>query len=519
MQEDLAKELERTREDLEDIEMYLQEYNAFLPLAVCSINPVGVVISVNSAFEDVTGYGALDATGKKIEDFFVETKTVGEFLSTKKESKKFTESQQITLLSKNYGKRTVNLTASTRSSHDGEFIGFFVGINDITELKDLQDRLEDKVVDQTKDLLERTEELERSRSEIMLALSKVEEERNKTFSLVMNLSDGLIYTDTDGVIEMINPQAETILKADHTEVLRTNVYQSKVSDRFQKLSSSLSKERGLERETVEFSGDLVVEVSTVSVNNDKGELAGRVIVLHDISKDRALDNLKVEFISVAAHQMRTPLAAIKWAFEILLSSDDEKIAPELKKIVENGFESTNRILKIVNNFLDVDAAESMNSDYVFAPVNVQKVIEDVFSGVSIAARGKNIELVFENQDQVLPYVQADQERLGMIMQNLIENALKYTIDEGTITVKVEARPRDLLISVSDEGIGIPVVEQKNIFSKFFRAENAKKTETDGNGLGLHTTKRVVERHGGTIWFESVEGQGTTFYFTIPLYNK
>jgi signal transduction histidine kinase len=120
---------------------------------------------------------------------------------------------------------------------------------------------------------------------------------------------------------------------------------------------------------------------------------------------------------------------------------------------------------------------------------------------------------------VLPYVQADQERLAMIFQNLIENALKYTIKEGTITVKAEARPRDLLISVTDQGIGIPAQEQKNIFSKFFRAENAKKTETDGNGLGLHTTRRVVERHGGTIWFESVEGQGSTFYFTIPLYNK
>lgn len=519
MTEQNNQELERVKEDLEDIEMYLQEFNAFLPLAVCSVNPIGVVISVNSAFENISGYPALDSTGKKVEDFFVETEEVKAFLGNTRESKDFTESTQATLLSKNYGKRAVSLTASRRSDREGSFIGFFVGMSDITELTDLQDRLEDKVNEQTQDLLVRTDELEKSRGEIMFALSKVEEERNKTFSLVMNLSDGLIYTDTDGAIEIINPQAEAILRVNHKEVLGTSVFESSASDRFQKLSASLNKDRGLEREVIEFSEDLIVEASTVSINNEKEELVGRVVVLHDISKDKALDNLKVEFISVAAHQMRTPLAAIKWAFEILLSSDDEKIVPELKKIVENGFESTNRILKIVNNFLDVDAAQTVNSEYVFAPVNVQKVIEDVFSSLSIAAREKRAELVFANQDQVLPYIQADQERLGMIFQNLIENALKYTIKEGTITVTAEARPRDLLISVADEGIGIPAEEQKNIFSKFFRAENAKKTETDGNGLGLHTTRRVVERHGGTIWFESLEGQGTTFYFTIPLYNK
>ena len=520
MTEQNNQELEQIKEDLEDIEMYLLEFTAFLPLAVCSVNPIGVVISVNTAFENITGYSEMDSTGKRVEDFFVETDEVKQFLSVTKESKNFTESKQVTLLSKNYGKRAVSLTASRRSDREGSFIGFFVGINDITELTDLQDRLEDKVIEQTKDLMQRTEELERSHTKIMLALSKIDEERKKTFSLIMGLSDGIIYADVEGKIEIINPQAEAVLNASHTEVLGTSIFASDSSSaRFQKLISLLSADKGPERETLELSDGLSVEVSMLSINNDENELTGRVVVLHDISKDKALDNLKVEFISVAAHQMRTPLAAIKWAFEILLSSEDEKIAPELKRIVENGFESTNRILKIVNNFLDVDAAETVNSEYVFAPVNIQKVIEDVFSGVSIAAREKRVELLFENQDQVLPYVQADQERLGMIFQNLIENALKYTIKEGTITVKAEARPRDLLISVTDEGIGIPVQEQKNIFSKFFRAENAKKTETDGNGLGLHTTRRVVERHGGTIWFESVEGQGTTFYFTIPLYNK
>jgi len=519
MPNDPTSELERTKEDLEDLETYLQEFNVFLPLAVCTVNPVGVVISMNSAFENLSGYNALEGTGKKIEEFFVEVDIVAGFLSNLKKDQKFVESAQVTLLSKNYGKRAVNLTASARSDRSSQFIGFFVGINDITELKDLQERLEEKVAAQTQDLSRRAEELEQSRSEIMYALSKIEEERNKTLSLIMNLSDGLIYTDPDGKIDVINPQAETMLRVNHKQVLGTNIFESTSSPDMQKLSAFVSKSEGVERETLDISADLIVEVSTVMIKNENNESIGRIIILHDISKERALDNLKVEFISVAAHQMRTPLAAIKWSFEILLSSDDEKIAADLKKVAENGFESTNRILKIVNDFLDTDASESVKMDYVFAPVNVKKVIEDVFIALSVLAREKSVEFIFENAEEELPFVQADQEQLRAIFQSLIENALKYTIKEGTITVKAEVRASDLLLSVSDEGIGIPAAEQKNIFNKFFRAENAKKTETDGNGMGLHTTRRIVERHGGTIWFESVEGEGTTFYFTIPLYTN
>lgn len=515
----LKAELERTKEDLEDLETYTEEFSAFLPLAACSVNPLGVVVSVNAAFEKVIGTSALDSTGKRIEEFFVETNAIKQLLAELQKSEKFSENIQATLLSKNYGKRTVKVSASTRSDREGQFIGFFVGINDITELKDLQDRLEDKVDEQTRDLMLRAEELEKSRGEIMHVLSKIEEERNKTFSLVMNLSDGLIYTDPSGTISIINPQAEVILRVSHKEVLGTNVFDGDSTPEFQKLSSNISKDSGLEREIIEFSEDLMIEVSTITIRNENGEVVGRVIVMHDITKERALDTLKVEFISVAAHQMRTPLAAIKWAFELILASDEEKIAPELKKIAESGFESTNRILKIVNNFLDVDAVESVNMDYVFGPVNVSKVIEDVFLGIEITARERKVELVFSNEGEMLPFVQADQERLSMVFQNLIENALKYTIKEGTLTVQAHVQENSLLLSIADEGIGIPETEQQNIFSKFFRAENAKKTETDGNGLGLYTTKRIVEKHGGKIWFESKEGEGTTFFFTIPLYNK
>lgn len=518
-EEELKQELQRTKEELRDLEQYMRELNSFLPLAVCSVDPAGVVMSVNHAFERMTGHSTHESIGRHIEEFFENHAEVREFLSKLDTSAHLAQEIHTVLLSKNVGRRPVTFTASARPDQTGGFAGYFVGITDITGLKDLQGRLEEKVAFQKDNLLIRTGELERSQDEIAHALSKIEEERNKTYALIMSLSDGLIYTDADGKIDIINPRAEAILKVTRRAVLDTNIFSSEASVPMKKLSSMISQSSAFERETIHFSDTFIVEASTILIKNEKDETVGRLIILHDISKERALDNLKVEFISVAAHQMRTPLAAIKWAFELLLASDEEKLAPELKKIAENGFESTNRILTIVNNFLDVDVIESVSMDYVFAPVSITKVIEEVFIGFEITSREKSIELVFENQGQTLPFIRADHKQIVIVLQNLIENALKYTLNNSAVVVKAEPRENDLLISVADQGIGIPFAEQKNMFSKFFRAENAKKIETDGNGLGLYTTKRIIERHGGSIWFDSKEGEGTTFYFTIPLYSK
>jgi PAS domain S-box-containing protein len=518
-EEELKHELERTREDLKDLETYLNELNNFLPLAVCSVGPTGVVASVNSTFERMTGHSIHESIGRRIEEFFENQEEVKEFLTKPNDGAQLTKETHAVLLSKNFGKRFVNFTASARLDRGGELAGYFVGITDITELKELQNRLEEKVASQTDNLLRHTEELELSQRDIAHALSKIEEERNKTYALIMSLSDGLVYTDADGTIEIINPRAEAILKVSRTAALGTNIFSSDASVPLKKLSSMIAKNSVFQRETINFSDSFIIEASTILIKNERDDVVGRLIVLHDISKERALDNLKVEFISVAAHQMRTPLAAIKWAFELLLASDEDKLAPELKKIAENGFESTNRILAIVNNFLDVDAIESVGMDYVFAPVSITKVIEEVFVGFEIVAREKSIELIFENQGQTLPFIQADHKQIAIVFQNLIENALKYTMKSGAIVIRAEPRENDLLVSVTDQGIGIPLAEQKNVFSKFFRAENAKKAETDGNGLGLYTTKRIIERHGGSIWFDSKEGEGTTFYFTIPLYSR
>lgn len=520
MENEAELELRRVKDDLEDLEMYLQEFNAFLPLAVCTVNPIQVLINVNAAFESVTGYSAHEGVGKNLSDLFLEGETIKNFLDNLQQGEKFAESTEVTLVLKSGEHRTVNLTASTRSDRSGQFTGFFIGINDVTELKSLQTELEREVARQTEDLEIRAKELESSRAEIIEALSEVEEERYKTSTLVTNLTDGLVYIDIYGTLEMINPRAENMLGlwGGNAGVVGGNFFEIELTERADKLRSLLSQGVHLEREVIEFTDDSVVEVSTVDIMNEEGGKVGTLAILHDISKERVLDNLKVEFISVAAHQMRTPLAAIKWAFELLLASDDEKLAPELKKVAESGFDSTHRILKIINNFLEVDAMESADFNYIFAPVNITKVVEDIFSEVEIEARERGVKLVFLNENEHLPYVRADQGRLSNIFQNLIENALKYTIGEGTITVQTEVRDQEMLISVKDEGIGIPEAEINNIFTRFFRAKNAKKVETDGNGLGLYTTKKMVERHGGSIWFESVEGGGSTFFFTMPLYK-
>lgn len=519
MEEGDQLELAQVRKDLEDLEIYLQEFNAFLPLAVCTVNPFYVIVSMNAAFERVSGFNEAEGVGKKLDDLFEEKDMVLFFLQNLRERDKFSESTELTLVTKGGRNRIVKLAASARYDSNDQFIGFFIGINDITELKHLQNELEEEVKQQSYSLGERSEELEESRESVIKVLREIEEEKNKTISLVTNLTDGLIFVNNNWRIELVNPRAQELLELWEKDLVGVRFLEEDLSERTNELIQLVSAKEILDRETLEFTEDLIIEVSTVEIVGEDGERDGLLIILHDISKERMLDNLKVEFISVAAHQMRTPLAAIKWAFELLLASEDDKLAPELKKVAESGFDSTNRILRIINNFLEADAMESTDFNYLFAPVNIKKVIEDLLVEISIEARERGIELIFKNEDEEIPFVRADQERLFNVFQNLIENALKYTIDKGSIEIEVVTEEKNLLISVADSGIGIPQSEIKNIFTRFFRAQNAKKVETDGNGLGLYTSKKIIERHGGKIWFDTVEGSGTTFYFTLPLYSS
>ncbi len=230
---------------------------------------------------------------------------------------------------------------------------------------------------------------------------------------------------------------------------------------------------------------------------------------------RALDSAKSDFISVAAHQLRTPLSAVKWIINML--EKDEFVSPEERTdFIEKAAVSVDRIIQLVNDLLEVDHIESGKTKFVFTTVDVGSVIQLVVSDLQNQADKRQVRLVTD----LLPgtWVRGDVEKLHAVFQNLVENAVKYTQENGTVTVTVRRTDGTVEITVMDTGIGIPKNQIPRLFTKFFRAENAMRLDTTGSGLGLFIAKQIVERHGGTIRVASEEGKGTTFTLSFPYFT-
>ncbi len=268
--------------------------------------------------------------------------------------------------------------------------------------------------------------------------------------------------------------------------------------------------------------DMYERMNKLEQNAKEYDIGTKLLIRRDLELSRAneklreVDELKSNFISVVAHQLRTPLSGIKWTLNMLLSGDMGEMNNDQKTFLMKGYESNNRMIALVNDMLATDRIQSGKLRYGFRYIDLVDLLDNVLFEVSPNAVKRQISIRFKNKLEGLPQAYVDPESMRAVFQNLLENAIKYTIKGGTIWVDMQDQKEFLEISIRDDGIGIPADQQKNIFEKFFRARNASKHETDGTGLGLYIAKAVVEKNGGRIWFDSSEGKGTTFHFTVPI---
>ncbi|MEX0918993.1 MAG: HAMP domain-containing sensor histidine kinase [Candidatus Paceibacterota bacterium] len=237
-----------------------------------------------------------------------------------------------------------------------------------------------------------------------------------------------------------------------------------------------------------------------------------------------LEQSKSKFISVTTHQLRTPLSAIKWTFNMMLSGQIGAINEEQRTFLEKAYESTQHIISIVNNLLNLDHSNLDDSELNISKMDIDKLIENTIGEFSNQLESKDIELVIKKPRRDLPVIEADPGQIKIVVENLLDNAIKYTPKGGQVTLQIKddrinTARESLEVIVSDSGIGIPEEEQKKIFQKFFRATNAVAGVPDGSGIGLFITKGIIDRHQGTIWFESVAGKGASFHFILPLRHQ
>lgn len=236
---------------------------------------------------------------------------------------------------------------------------------------------------------------------------------------------------------------------------------------------------------------------------------------------QTIDRAKSEFVSRTTHQLRTPLSAIKWTFHMIMNGDLGAVTADQRTFLEKGYESAERVITVINDWLSLDYLEANRTKYQIVPVNVCELIDGVVFEFNEKAKEKNQTVVVERPKTNLPLLPLDPIKFGMVMENLLDNAIKYTPVGGRITVtvsddKMNAAEKMLEVVVADTGIGIPKGEQEKIFQQFFRSSNASQLAPRGSGLGLFIVRDIVEGHGGKIWFESEEGKGTQFHLAIPI---
>lgn len=269
--------------------------------------------------------------------------------------------------------------------------------------------------------------------------------------------------------------------------------------------------------------------------NSLNELMSRLQtgVAVDISKHRELSRAKTDFVSLAAHQLRTPLSIVKWYSDFLLSGDAGKFSKEQLKYVEEIFRSNQRLIDLVNSLLDASRIDLGTFVIEPKPTDVIERAETALSKFYPEIERKKIKL--EKQYDKFDKLNLDPRLTQIIFENIISNAVEYTPIGGKIKFIVKKTAKDVFIKISDTGFGIPREEQPKIFTKLFRGDIAKKIQADGSGLGLYVVKAIVEKSGGRIWFESPslellleekqdadnlpldkKNMGTTFFITIPL---
>ena len=243
------------------------------------------------------------------------------------------------------------------------------------------------------------------------------------------------------------------------------------------------------------------------------------ILIKTIAKLAELNNMKTDFVSIASHQLRTPLSVIKWYTEFLSRKEKQiNLTDEQKKYIKIIDNSNQRMIRLVNDLLDISRIESGRIKIHPEPTNLVELIQNSIQENKILADRKKIKINFK-YEQNIPLINTDPKRISMVIENLLSNSIKYMRDEEKekiISIELSIEKKQILFSLADNGVGIPDKEQHKIFKKFFRANNTMRLQTSGTGLGLFIAKAIIESHGGKIWFVSKEKVGTTFYFNLPL---
>lgn len=505
---------------LQYLEAYLNDLWQFIPLPLCYINPNGVILEANPPLGRFLLKKPDELIGQNLSVIF-QNKEKAQALH--QEILKAGRVSKEALLPLPQQEKFVKIWANIRTDEKNQIIGYYLALSDITELKKLQQELEKKVQEKTQRLAETIGELRNSRKALLNILedveqakTQVEQEQTKVKAIIDNFADALLFFDKDRVVRIFNPTTERLFRINESEILGKAIDEIKEPPSLAQILEKVRSQKELSRQEVQIEHGGILEVSSTVVTEEGVEI-GTLIILHDVTREKRIERLKSEFVSITAHQLRTPLSAIKWTLKMFLDGDLGKLTKEQLEFVEKTYQSNERMINLINDLLNVTRIEEGRYVYEKRFLQLELLCREVIEALHEELVRKKIKFGFLLPPEKLPSILADQEKIKLVIQNLVDNAIKYTPAGGSIVVSLVLVDKSKVeFTVKDSGVGIPKDQQDRVFSRFFRGANILYLDTTGTGLGLFIAKNIVEAHGGQIWFESEENQGTAFHFTLPV---
>lgn len=514
--EDIQESEERLRKQKEELDKFkLAADNSFDHTVIT--DPNGQVLYANKAAEQLTGFSFDEMNGAtprlwggQMSREFYETfwhaikqekrPYVGEVTNKKKGGELYLASVRVAPILNEKGD-----------------VAFFVGIErDITEERKHEE-----------DVARHASELEEANKIIRL-----EKERSEgILRFLQSIGEAVYATDADRKIIFINQTAAEYIGKPIDEIIGTHTTNHFLfeSGNIEQLEQQYPIKTVIdERRTIIFpnhtfvvKGEQRLPVSGTAspILDDSQKLIGVIVIFQDITEKYELEQMKDRFLSVAAHQLRTPLGSMRWSMELLENGDLGDLPAEALSTIKQLHENSDRMVTLVNDLLNVSRIDQGRAGEEFQEVDLDQMIRETISIMNGDAQKKEISIMYEPSAEVLPKIALAKNHMSEAITNLVANAIRYTREKGFVEVAMAQKGKNIEIRVSDNGIGIPEEDKKKIFSKFFRAGNAVRFFTDGSGLGLSVVKSYVEESGGTIRFESEENKGTTFIISIPIASQ
>ncbi|MDD5172726.1 MAG: ATP-binding protein [Patescibacteria group bacterium] len=384
------------------------------------------------------------------------------------------------------------------------------------ELYSYTQNLEKKVAEKTFELKKEKENVERKVEE---RTRELKEEQARFLASVYSLSLGFVLFNKQHQIMLKNDAAKNILKLygdDLNVEIITKTLENKVNIK-KRAEECMEKGKTIELSEVEH-GEFFIHLLFVPIVmiKDSNEVIGYVLLIEDVTRERKIDRAKSEFVSLASHQLRTPLAGIKWFIELLMKGKGGKMDKKALDYLQQIYISNERMIKLVRDLLDISRIETGKKFEINKQkIKIKDILESSLKETFSLAKKRKIKIIKNDLGDNFE-LWVDPDKLKQVLDNLITNAIKYNKENGNIEINCQKEKDKIIFSIKDNGVGIPKNQQKRIFEKFFRADNAIFKETDGNGLGLYIAKAIVEAHGGKIWFKSKENKGATFYFSLAI---